>query len=114
MKNFLQSVTCVTAGVIVGFLIVTQFAFQKVENRPNENSNSSRSKWHAPQTPSSMDFAGEAVPLDSWDVRERFDRELLFNFYNQANVLFILKLAHRYFPVIEQRLKANGVPDDLQ
>ena len=54
------------------------------------------------------------MPLERWDVKERFDRELLFNYYNQANVLFIMKLANRYFPVISERLKANGVPDDFK
>jgi hypothetical protein len=61
-----------------------------------------------------MSFAGEAVPLDRWDVRERFDRELLLNYYNPANVLFLVKMSNRYFPIISERLKAAGVPDDFK
>jgi membrane-bound lytic murein transglycosylase D len=34
-------------------------------------------------------FAGEAVPLERWDIRERFDRELLLNYYNPGYVLFL-------------------------
>ena len=71
-------------------------------------------KWYAPSLPDKIDFAGEEVPLHKWDVRERLDRELLFNYYYQNNVLFILKLSNRYFPVIEERLKANGVPTDFK
>ncbi len=64
--------------------------------------------------PDHLSFAGEKVPLERWDVKERLDREVLFNYYNQANVLFLLKLANRYFPLIEQRLRANGVPEDFK
>ena len=61
-----------------------------------------------------MTFAGEDVPLDRWDIKERLDREVLFNFYGQANILFLMKLSNRYFPIISERLKANGVPDDFK
>ena len=61
-----------------------------------------------------MKFAGEEVPLTRWDVKERLDREVLLNFYNQANILFLMKMSNRYFPVISERLKANGVPDDFK
>lgn len=71
-------------------------------------------QWHPPVLPEEMDFAGEAVPLERWDVKERLDREVLFNFYGQANILFLVKLSNRYFPIISQRLKANGVPDDFK
>jgi membrane-bound lytic murein transglycosylase D len=71
-------------------------------------------QWTPPALPDEINFAGEAVPLNRWDVKERLDREVLFNYYNQANVLFLLKLSNRYFPAISERLKANGVPDDFK
>jgi membrane-bound lytic murein transglycosylase D len=71
-------------------------------------------RYFSPSMPANLSFAGEKVPLERWDVKERLDREVLFNYYNQANVLFLLKLANRYFPVIEERLKANGVPEDFK
>jgi len=42
------------------------------------------------------------------------DREVLINFYNHANILYLLKLANRYFFKISELLKANGVPDDFK
>ena len=60
------------------------------------------------------EFAGEAVPMDDWDVRERLERELLVNIHWHSNTLQLLKLAHRYFPEIEKELKENGVPDDFK
>jgi hypothetical protein len=71
-------------------------------------------KWYAPVLPTSIDFCGEPVPLDKWEVKERLDRELLVNNYLHGTQLYILKLTGRYFPIIEERLKANGLPDDIK
>src|SRR6187399_2503211 len=58
--------------------------------------------------PVSIDFAGEAVPLQVTDVKERFDRELLVNVNLDATTLLVLKRANRAFPIIEPILKKNG------
>lgn len=71
-------------------------------------------RWHPPQLPAAIDFAGEEVPLDRWEVRERLDRELLVNSYLHGSTLHILKLANRVFPVLEKKLKENGIPDDFK
>ncbi len=65
-------------------------------------------------TPKHLDFCGEIVPLEDVDVRERLDRELLVNTYWQSQTLLFHKRAHRWFPVIEPILKANGLPDDFK
>ncbi|PHS60751.1 MAG: murein transglycosylase [Flavobacterium sp.] len=64
--------------------------------------------------PEKMDFAGEPVPLDNPDIRERMDRELLVNTYWQSNGLLLFKRAHKYFPIIEPLLKKYGLPDDFK
>ncbi|QNJ98514.1 lytic transglycosylase domain-containing protein [Constantimarinum furrinae] len=64
--------------------------------------------------PESMDFAGEPVPLDEPDIRERLDRELLVNTYWQSNGLLLFKKANKYFPIIEPLLKKHGLPDDFK
>ncbi|MEE9349428.1 MAG: lytic transglycosylase domain-containing protein [Flavobacteriaceae bacterium] len=64
--------------------------------------------------PSNLDFAGERVPLEDADVYERMDRELHINTYWQSNTLFYFKRAHKYFPLIEQILAENGVPNDFK
>jgi hypothetical protein len=87
--------------------MVSQVAFKQPAIKPNY-------QWHAPDLPSQLSFAGEKVPMERWEVKERLDREVLFNSYNHANMIFLMKLANRYFPVISERLKANGVPDDFK
>ena len=43
------------------------------------------------ELPDSMDFAGELVPLNIPDVRERLDREMHINAYWHTNTIFLLK-----------------------
>ena len=69
---------------------------------------------YALDLPSEMEFAGERVPLENPDIRERMDRELLVNTYWQSNGLLLVKRANKYFPIIEPMLKEHGIPDDFK
>lgn len=60
-----------------------------------------------------FDFAGEVVPIND-DTRERLDRELSVNAYWQSTTLLNIKMAYKYFPVVERILKEQGVPDDFK
>ena len=71
-------------------------------------------KVYALELPDTLSFAGEKVPLDAPDLRERLDRELLVNTYWQSNMMLLLKRANKYFPVIEKILNEEGVPGDLK
>lgn len=64
--------------------------------------------------PQNMNLAGEKVPLEREDIRERMDRELLVNTYWQSNGLLLLKRANKFFPIIEPLLKEYGIPDDFK
>jgi hypothetical protein len=64
--------------------------------------------------PEGLNFAGEAVPAQDPEVRERVDREFLVNKYWQSNAILLMKRAHMYFPVIEPILAKNGIPDDFK
>ena len=66
------------------------------------------------ELPDSMDFAGELVPLNIPDVRERLDREMHINAYWHTNTIFLLKRAHRWLPQIAKILKEEGIPDDFK
>lgn len=64
--------------------------------------------------PENLTFAGERVPLENPDIRERLDRELLVNVYWQSNALLLFKRANKYFPQIEPLLAEYGIPDDFK
>lgn len=110
MKRF-RTIFNFACGAVFSFLLLSQFAFK---SSANKHDTAVANEWRAPALPQQLSFAGEAVPLDRWDVKERLDRELLINCYNPANILYLLKLSNRYFPVISERLKAAGVPDDFK
>lgn len=59
-------------------------------------------------------FAGERVPLEDAEVKERIERELQIAVYWHSNTLMNLKMANRYFPDIERILTENGVPTDFK
>ncbi|NJL74671.1 MAG: lytic transglycosylase domain-containing protein [Saprospiraceae bacterium] len=59
-------------------------------------------------------FAGEALPLDNFDVLQRLDNELTLNAYRHGQTSLNLKKAARYFPIVEPIFKSFGIPDDLK
>ena len=67
-----------------------------------------------PQVPTKVTFAGETIPLDRYDLRERMDREITAFTYSHQLTLLMIKRANRYFPIVEPILKECGVPDDLK
>ncbi|MBP7399241.1 MAG: lytic transglycosylase domain-containing protein, partial [Chitinophagales bacterium] len=74
----------------------------------------SMAKYYAIKLPKELSFAGEKVPMQDFEVRERLDRELTVNSYWHSNTLQNLKLAHRWFPTIEKILAENNIPDDFK
>jgi hypothetical protein len=64
--------------------------------------------------PAPIDFCGERVPIESQEVRERFEKELLLSLWDRPQVILWLKRSRRYMPTIEQMLKENGLPEDLK
>lgn len=66
------------------------------------------------EVPGKVNFAGEPVPLDLFDVKESLERELLSNTYFHSQTIRLIKLANRYFPVIEPILRQNLIPDDFK
>jgi len=59
-------------------------------------------------------FAGELVPLNDMDVRERFDRELMVNTFWHSNTMLNYKLANKYFETIDRILEEEGIPLDFR
>lgn len=64
--------------------------------------------------PEEMEFAGEKVDLERYDMHERFDREINAFTYLHSTTLLLIKKANRYFPIIEPILKKNEIPDDFK
>jgi hypothetical protein len=64
--------------------------------------------------PDKATFAGEPIPLDLPDVKERLDKELQINTYFHSNTIFLIKRAKRWLPQIEKILKKHNIPEDFK
>ena len=119
MKNTIKILSLVAIIVVSSLLI---FSTNKNEDSTNANKNTDTETPNTSETyqiralkvPSEMNFAGERVPLENADIKERIDRELLVNTYWQSNGLLLFKRAHKYFPIIEPILEKNGIPNDFK
>lgn len=110
-------------GVGLGILAVASLGIQAVQTVPADKKAEKEEPFekvvhdyniYALPIPKNMEFAGERVPLENPDIRERMDRELLVNAYWQSNGLLLMKRANKYFPIIEPLLKKHGLPDDFK
>ena len=65
------------------------------------------------ETPKKIYFAGEEVPLDLQDIKERYEREIYVNAYWQSNTILLLKRSPKYLSIIEDILNKNNIPKDF-
>ena len=100
------------AGIATCLIGLSLFGF--TEDGQTKTATAPSSIPSPPSIPAQMSFAGEAVPLQRWEIREQLDRELLHNYYQPGNIYYMLKLSARHFPQIEAQLKANNIPADFK
>lgn len=112
-KKHLRRIPAIAAALAVGCTL--PFLLGNA-NLPQDNADEAarHSLVQTPELPAQVSFAGQAVALDRYDLRERFDRELTAFCYLHSTTLLILKRANRYFPVVEPILRENGIPDDFK
>ncbi|MDP4225963.1 MAG: lytic transglycosylase domain-containing protein [Bacteroidota bacterium] len=109
----------ITVGILtsIAILEIVLFCFFKDKESDDENYRNAFAHQYgiySPELPDRLNFAGEPVPLNDFDVKESLDKELMVNIYWQSQTLLFLKKAHRFFPVIEPILKKNHIPDDFK
>ncbi len=101
-------------GFITAAIIFLLFGLTPDDSRVDSVESQQGYKIVSPKFSTNLDFAGEEVPLQNFEVKERIDREILVNTYWHSATLLALKRANRWFPVIEPILKENDVPDDFK
>jgi len=119
MKHFFKKYLVIILPALLLLLIINLFIFSKVKNdgiNDKVYSDNFRKyyKIFAVSIPDEISFCNEQVPIQRYDVRESFDRELHINTYWQSQTLLFFKRANRWFPAIERILKKHQLPDDLK
>ena len=112
---------------VAPYVLVVAFAFLMLSNAdklktpklvvvqpPAPTPNNIELNIYPPQLPASLNFAGEQVPMNDQEVRERIDKELMITTYWHSNTLRLMKMSNRFFPIIEPILAQNGIPDDFK
>ncbi|HRG57576.1 MAG TPA: lytic transglycosylase domain-containing protein [Bacteroidia bacterium] len=112
-KNKHLAAAIVLLFVLLGINLIV-FSNKRAQDDYYKNEFRKNYKVYSLNLPSKLDFAGEAVPLNQFDVRESLDRELLLNTYWQSQSILLHKRAYRWFQKISPILKKNGIPDDFK
>jgi len=63
--------------------------------------------------PDTVYFAGERIPLEDEEVKERLDRELLSIIYGHASTMLLLKRSGRWRKPLEDSLTKYGIHKDF-
>lgn len=100
--------------IIAAKVVVIILALSALKSGDQVDESIEETKFTAVKIPEKVTFAGEEMPLEKFDVKEALDRELLSIAYFHSQTIRYIKLAPRYFPVIEPILKANGIPEDFK
>ena len=118
MKIFKQQNTLAIAliGVVLlsNIFIFATRSDSTADKEKNMAKNGAVQRLYTPPLPDSIAFAGEAVPMDVYYVRESLDREIIANTFGHTSTMLYMKRANRYFPIIEPILKKNGIPADFK
>lgn len=93
----------------VGLLVASSDSIKVKDEKPVVSS-----MIVSPDIPRQVEFCGNMIPMEKFDMYERLDRELTSFSYLHASTMLLFKRANRYFPIIEPILKANGIPDDFK
>ena len=114
LKNILIfTLSLVVLTVVFVLSSYTDKNDKKTNNEANTDSDPVQ-QVKVPSLPDTLNFAGEAVPLNDMDIHERIDREFLSICFGHSSIIQNIKFTKRYFPMMEEVFKKYGIPDDFK
>lgn len=117
MKNnsFINKISYLILSIILFITVVIIFSgFGKNEAVYKTPIEQNLLEIRTPPIPKEVYLFNEKIPLESFDIYERLEREIIVNTYSHSLTLLGIKRAGRWFPVIEPILKKNNIPDDFK
>jgi membrane-bound lytic murein transglycosylase D len=97
---------------VILYIILKMFVYWPTQNTVSYRDNNSNVLGL--NIPSDLDFCGEKIPSNDYEIKEDLDKEFFSNSYWKHNSLILFHKAQRWFPYIEPILKQEGVPDDFK
>jgi hypothetical protein len=101
---------------LVSWLIIV-FLVKWIVFYPNLNSidyANSNYKVLGLNIPTNLEFAGERVPQNDYEIKESLEKEFFANKSWKSSSLALFNKAQKWFPLIEPILKKEGIPDDFK
>jgi membrane-bound lytic murein transglycosylase D len=100
--------------VFLGLIIFTTCGLKSKDEGKSVLPEDGMKLFTSPPVPDTIRFMGENVPLNRFDIFESLDREILVNTYFHSQTIRFIKVAPRYFSIIDPILKAEGLPSDFR
>ena len=100
----------VLSFVIIAILTIIEFK-SAFSEKDYSNSNF---KVLGLSIPQKLEFAGERVPQNDYEIKESLEKEFFTNKSWKNSSLQLFRRAQKWFPLIEPILKKEGVPDDFK
>ena len=104
--------------VVISVIFLSQFfifsSYLNTSDNVHQQGFNNKYNVYSIVKPNNLKFANEDVPESSLDIWERLDKELLKNIYWQSNTMLYFKRANKYFPIIEEILAKNNIPNDFK
>lgn len=110
MKNTPLIILYIMLLAVIGYLIYTDTVIQQPINKKEVVLSYGVPDIGIPDT---VLFAGERVPTEIPDVKERLDRELHVNTFFHSNTIFLLKRGNRWLPRMHKIFEEYEIPADL-
>ena len=108
----------VVVSLVISLIFLSQFfifsSYLNTSDNIHQQGFNNKYNVYSILKPNNLKFANEDIPDISSDVWERLDKELLKNIYWQSNTMLYFKRAHKYFPIIEEILAKNNIPNDFK
>jgi len=112
MNSFLKCLLGTLTGALIAFSAFALLSF-KPANEPEQDS-SLVTINRSVSIPKNISFLDTTIALSRYDMRERFDREMLSFVYQHSLTITTIKRANQYFPRLDTLLKKYGVPNDFK
>ncbi len=103
-------------AILIIFKLLAFSAPPQIQDDDDDYYKEMRKKYviYSPKIPEKVDFCGENVPIDRFDVYQSLDYEMLKIMYWHSEAILYIKRKAETFTIVEPILKKYGIPDDFK